>query len=317
MIVISKNIYRLIQLVFFYTFQKTMSTGLGIIGSFWLVFLVLIVLILWFRIVPPNQANIVLFLGKPVRVRKEGWHLIIPILEKTNRQSLFDKNLSVQVDGFTKDNVRTTVGINVVFRVKREDSDIIASMYGIDNPVRLVQATVEEQLRAKIFTFEHEEIFGKREEIGNEVREALKEKLGQYGMELDSVQVTDILLEEGVMNAMNQIITEEKKKLAIIREAEGRKASSVLDAEAEKEVKKLIGQGMALQRYEISRGFKDSVTEMQAIDASLSAKDILDFLITSSRLETLEKIGKDNAKVVFVNENIEGKFASMMGEMTK
>ncbi|MBP7847834.1 hypothetical protein KA013_01250 [Patescibacteria group bacterium] len=256
-------------------------------------------------------------MGKPVRVRKEGWHLIIPILEKTNRQSLFDKNLSVQVDGFTKDNVRTTVGINVVFRVKREDSDIIASMYGIDNPVRLVQATVEEQLRAKIFTFEHEEIFGKREEIGNEVREALKEKLGQYGMELDSVQVTDILLEEGVMNAMNQIITEEKKKLAIIREAEGRKASSVLDAEAEKEVKKLIGQGMALQRYEISRGFKDSVTEMQAIDASLSAKDILDFLITSSRLETLEKIGKDNAKVVFVNENIEGKFASMMGEMTK
>ncbi len=294
-----------------------MSSALGIIGSFWIVFIVFVILILGFRIVPPNQANIVLFLGKPVRVRKEGWHLIIPILEKTNRQSLFDKNLSVQVDGFTKDNVRTTVGINVVFRVKREDSDIIASMYGIDNPVRLVQATVEEQLRAKIFTFEHEEIFGKREEIGNEVREALKEKLGQYGMELDSVQVTDILLEEGVMNAMNQIITEEKKKLAIIREAEGRKASSVLDAEAEKEVKKLIGQGMALQRYEISRGFKDSVTEMQAIDASLSAKDILDFLITSSRLETLEKIGKDNAKVVFVNENIEGKFASMMGEMTK
>ncbi len=294
-----------------------MSSALGIIGSFWIIFIVFVILILGFRIVPPNQANIVLFLGKPVRVRKEGWHLIIPILEKTNRQSLFDKNLSVQVDGFTKDNVRTTVGINVVFRVKREDSDIIASMYGIDNPVRLVQATVEEQLRAKIFTFEHEEIFGKREEIGNEVREALKEKLWQYGMELDSVQVTDILLEEGVMNAMNQIITEEKKKLAIIREAEGRKASSVLDAEAEKEVKKLIGQGMALQRYEISRGFKDSVTEMQAIDASLSAKDILDFLITSSRLETLEKIGKDNAKVVFVNENIEGKFASMMGEMTK
>jgi len=166
---------------------------------------------------------------------------------------LYDKNLAVQVDGFTKDNVRTTVGINVVFRVKTADNDILASMYGIDNPVRLVQATVEEQLRAKIFTFEHEDIFGKREEIGNEVREALKEKLSQYGMELDSVQVTDILLEEGVMSAMNQIITEEKKKLALIREAEGRKASSVLDAEAEKEVKKLIGQGMALQRYEISR----------------------------------------------------------------
>ena len=72
-----------------------MSSALGIIGSFWIVFIVLVILVLGFRIVPPNQANIVLFLGKPVRVRKEGWHLIIPILEKTNRQSLFDKNLSV------------------------------------------------------------------------------------------------------------------------------------------------------------------------------------------------------------------------------
>jgi TolB-like protein len=43
--------------------------------------------------------------------------------------------------------------------------------------VRLVKATVDEQLRAKIFTFEHEDIFGKREEIGDEVKETLKEKL--------------------------------------------------------------------------------------------------------------------------------------------
>ncbi len=294
-----------------------MTIAAGTIWIFWLIFFVLLILILGFRIVPPNQANVVLFLGKPGRVRKEGRHLIIPILEKTNRQSLYDRNLTVQVDGFTKDNVWTTVEINVVFRVKRDDKDIIASLYGIDNPVRLVQATVEEQLRAKIFTFEHEEIFGKREEIGSEVREALKEKLGQYGMELDSVQVTDILLEAWVMNAMNQIITEEKKKLALIREAEGRKASSILDAEADREVKKLLGQGMALQRQEISRWFKESVVEMQSIDTSLTAKDILAFLITSSRLETLEKIGKDNVKLVYLNENLEGKTASLIGEMSK
>lgn len=278
---------------------------------------VLFLLILGFRIVPPNQANIVVRLGRPVRVAKEGRHFIIPFIERTDRQTLFDKNLSVQVDGFTIDNVRTTVGINVVFRVKREDSDIIASMYGIDNPVRLVQATVDEQLRAKIFTFEHEDIFGKREEIGDEVKDALKVKLGQYGMELDSVQVTDISLEAGVMQAMNQIVTEDKKKQSIIREAEGRKASVILDAEADREVKQLIGQGMALQRQEIAKWFKQSVIEMQAIDSSLSAKDILDFLIVSSKLETMEKIGKDNAKVIYINENMEGKSASLIGEMAK
>lgn len=59
-------------------------------------------------------------------------------------------------------------------------------------------------------------------------------------MELDSVQVTDITLEQGVMSAMNQIIAEEKKKMALIKEAEGRKAAQILNAEADKEVKKLI-----------------------------------------------------------------------------
>lgn len=51
---------------------------------------------------------------------------------------------------------------------------------------------------------------------------------------------------------------------------------------------------------------------MKSIDDTLKAKDILDFLITSSRLETLEKVGKDNSKVIYVNENMEGKMASMI-----
>jgi regulator of protease activity HflC (stomatin/prohibitin superfamily) len=179
--------------------------------------------------------------------------------------------------------------------------------------VRLVQATVDEQLRAKIFTFEHEDIFAKRQEIGDEIKEALIEKLGQYGMELDSVQVTDISLEPKVMEAMNQIVAEEKMKKALITSAEARKAESILDAEADKEVKQLIGAGMALQRMEIAKGFKESVEEMQVIDDSLSAKDILDFLIVSSRLETLEKVGDKNAKVIYLNENLEGRSTSLTG----
>lgn len=283
----------------------------------YLIGVVVLLIIMWFRVVRPNQAHIVVRLGKPVRVRRQGWHVIIPFIERIDKQTLYDRNLAVTVDGLTVDTVRTSVGINVVFRVKNSDEAILASKYGIDDPIRIVQATVDEQLRAKIFTFEHEDIFGKREEIGDEVKEALKEKLWQYGMELDSVQVTDISLEEGVMLAMNQIVTQEKRKLALIREAEGQKAANILNAEADREVKKLIGEGMALQRQEIAKWFRESVQEMKEIDPSLSARDILDFLITSSRLETLEKIGKDNAKLVYLNDSLEGKQASLLADLVK
>ena len=239
--------------------------------------------------------------------------MIVPFLESTRRQQVYDRNIWVVVDGLTVDNVKTRVGINVVYRVKNTPEAIQASKFNIDDPVRLVQATVDEQLRAKIFTFEHEDIFGKREEIGDEVRETLRKKLGQYGMELDSVQVTDIALEESVMQAMNRIIEEEKNKQAIIRQAEGRKASAILDAEADRSVKQLIWEGMALQRMEIAKWFKESVEEMKSIDDTLTAAGILDFLIVSTRLETLEKIGKDNAKIVYLNENLEGKSSTLVG----
>lgn len=131
--------------------------------SFWpIVIVIFFLLIFGFRVVPPNEANIVIRLGKPVRIRRQGRHLIIPILESVVRQKLYDRNLSVSVDALTRDNVKTTVGINVVFRVKNDNDSILASKFGIDDPVRIVQATVEEQLRAKIFGFEHEDIFAKR-----------------------------------------------------------------------------------------------------------------------------------------------------------
>lgn len=87
-----------------------------------------------------------------------------------------------------------------------------------------------------------------------------------------------------------------------------------MTAEGDKEVKKLLGEGMALQREAIAKGFKNSIGEIQATDKSLSGKDILDFLLNSSRIETLEKVGQNNAKIIYVNENLEGKKASMINQ---
>lgn len=68
-------------------------------------------------------------------------------------------NLSVKVDGITLDNVTTTVNINVIYRVKEDDQSIIDSVFKNENVVQTIKSLIEEQLRAKIFEFKHEEIF--------------------------------------------------------------------------------------------------------------------------------------------------------------
>ncbi|PJA49008.1 MAG: hypothetical protein CO170_00840 [candidate division SR1 bacterium CG_4_9_14_3_um_filter_40_9] len=274
--------------------------------------IVLFIFLISIRILRPNTAGVVVLLGKPKRVIREGFNMIIPIFEGVKRQKLALNNLAIKVDGITQDNVKTGVDINVIYRVKNDDQSIKDSLFKNGNVVQTIKSMIEEQLRASIFEFKHDEIFGKRTEMGDEIKHTLSEKLGEFGMELDSVQVVDIQLDQKVIEAMNNVVASQKNKTAAITEAEGSKQSQILTAEGEKEVKKLIGEGMALQREAIAKGFKDSIGQIKEVDQSLTGKEILDFLLNSSRIETLEKVGQSNAKVIYVNENLEGKKASMI-----
>jgi regulator of protease activity HflC (stomatin/prohibitin superfamily) len=172
---------------------------------------------------------------------------------------------------------------------------------------------VEEQLRAKIFEFTHEEIFGKRTEIWDEVKNTLASKLWDFWMELDSVQVKDIALDAKVTEAMNWVVAADKNKQSTIKQAEWNKQSDILRAEADKQVKQLIWQWMALQREAIANWFKNSIAEIKDSDKNLHWQQILEFLLASSRIETLEKIWINNSKIIYINENLEGKISSMVG----
>ena len=281
---------------------------------YWLIGLAIVLIVLGIKIVSPRRAAVVLRLGKANRIIREGLNFTIPFIEWTRWQSLSLMNLDVNVDGITQDNVKTTVWLNVIFRVKDDDQSIIDSVFKITDPIKTIRAMVEEQLRAKIFTFQHDEIFGKRNEIGDEVKETLASKLHEFGMELDSVQVKDIQLDALVMEAMNNVVSAQKNKKAAITEAEGRKEAEILKAEGDKEMKRLLGEGMAAQRKAIADGFSQSIDEIKNADKDLKWREILDFLLAASRIETLERVGQDNAKVIYLNENLEGKMASMIND---
>lgn len=283
--------------------------GLWVIITF-----IVVIVVMGIKIVQPRKALAVLTLWKPTGILRSGINVIIPFIQTTVTQSLAMMNLDVWVDSITKDNVKTRIDLNVIFRVQDNDQAITDSLFIITDPIRAIKAMVEEQLRAKVYQFGHDEIFGKRNEIWDEVKQILSAKLQEFGMELDSVQVKDIQLDGRVLDAMNNVVASAKNKLAAINDAEGRKQSDILSAEADKQVKKLIGEGMALQREAIANGFKNSIEEIKSSDASLKGTQILEFLLASSRIETLEKIGKENAKVVYINENLEGKMASLINE---
>lgn len=164
------------------------------------------------RIVKQNTVKLVEFLGKFNRILRPGFNVIIPFIEWTKDQDLCKKNFQVFVDGLTGDNVSTGIGLNVVYYVKSTDESIFQSVYEIDNPEKLIRATIDEEVRAMISMFTHKEIYTKRQEMGDAVESALRIKLDQFGYTLDSIQVQDIQLDPLVLKALNRIVETEKMK---------------------------------------------------------------------------------------------------------
>nr|MDD3720538.1 SPFH domain-containing protein [Candidatus Gracilibacteria bacterium] len=265
------------------------------------------------RIVKPQTVKTVELFGKYNRILRSGLNFIIPIFETTKEQVLYRINFSVDVDGVTSDNVTAYIGLNVIYYVEddkddTEEGSIYKSVYKINDQRTMIKSTIDQELRAMIVTFNHKEVFGKREEIGMDIEVKLREKLSSFGYKLDSIQVRDVKLDASVMTAMNKVVESEKLKEAAMNQGEAEKIMQVKRAEAEKESKILLGQGMAGQRMEIARGFKESVDMIKMTDNTLNAAKVLEFLLDSSRIETLGNIGDNqNTKLIYLNEDMEGR----------
>lgn len=273
-----------------------------------------ILIFLSVKIVTPNTVKSVEFLWSFNRILRPGLNFIIPFLEWTRHQDLFRKNLAIEVDWITSDNVTVYVWLNVIYFVQDDKNDsqlwtIYKSIYSINDPRTMMSSTIDEQLRAMVSTFDHKEIFSKREEIWQVIESNLREKLSQFWFTLDSIQVRSIKLESSVMTAMNKVVESLKLKEAATNEWEAEKIMQVKRAEADKEAKILIWQWMAGQRMEIAKWFKESVDMIKSSDESLTWDKILKFLLDSSRIETLWNIWtSDKTKLVYLNEDLEGRW---------
>jgi len=267
------------------------------------------------RIVKPNTVRTVEFFWKYNRILRPWLNFIIPVFETTRSQVLYRRNFPVDVEWVTHDNVTAYIWLNVIYYVDDDwnnsrEGNIYRSVYSIDDHRTMMKSTIDEQLRSMIVNFTHKEIFWKREEIGNAIEERLREKLASFWYRLDSIQVRDVKLDNSVMSAMNKVVESEKLKEAAFNEWEANKIRQVKQAEAEKESKILLWQGMAWQRMEIARWFKESVDMIRESDEKLDWAKVLEFLLDSSRIETLWNIWeRQNAKLIYLNEDLEWRSA--------
>jgi len=258
-----------------------------------------------FRIVQQNRVQLVERLGKYNRTMESGLRLMIPFIERSATNiSLAYQNQVFQVDTVTKDKVVVRLKANLIYAVSREQ--VTQYYYQLSNPLETLSSYVENYVRSYVSSQTHEELLERREELSEYLIKHLDEKMSTWGIKISSIQVMDIVFPSEITDAMSKVVASQRLKEAAMNEAESEKIKVVKKAEAEKESRILLGEGVAGERRAIIDGLKDSIDDMKSIN-DLDTGEVMKLVVVSQYFDTVRAIGETpNSKVMFINPAPQG-----------
>lgn len=258
--------------------------------SFIIVFIVLIALITSIFTVEQQTVFIIERFGRFVRIARAGLNFKIPFIEQiSGRVSLRLMQLNVEIETKTLDDVFVKIMTAVQYRVLPQK--IYEAFYTLDNPEGQIQAFVFDVVRAKVPKIKLDDVFSKKDEIADVVREELKEMMNEFGYDMVKALVTDLNPDAKVKVAMNEINEAQRLRIAAMERGEAEKILKVKQAEAEAESKILQGKGVSGQRKAIIDGLQDSLSHFQETVQGTNTVDVMSLILMVQYFDTLREMG--------------------------
>lgn len=277
--------------------------------------LIIVAVIANIKVVRQNTVLVVEMLGKYNRIMVAGLNVKVPLLERISKAvSLRSQNFVVAGKYPSADKVIVDVNTNLIYTVNPTADGIQRFTYALQDAATSIGATVENSLRTYIAKETHEGILEKKEELALHIQRDLEIQFAEWGMLIKSFQITNVNFPLTITDAMSEVVASLQLRKAAENKGEATKIQAIKEAEAEKERKRLQGEGIALEREAIAEGLRRSVETMQKITNQTSA-EIMAILNLTQYLDTLKTVGGSiNAKVIFLDTSVT-KTADLMKQL--
>jgi regulator of protease activity HflC (stomatin/prohibitin superfamily) len=197
--------------------------------------------------------------------------------------------LDVEVETKTLDDVFIKIITSVQYKIL--NNKIYEAFYTLDNAERQIEAFVFDVVRARVPQIKLDDVFAKKDEIADSVRDELKQVMNDFGYDIIKALVTDINPDAKVKAAMNEINEAQRLRVAANERGEAEKILRVKQAEAEAQSKVLQGEGMAGQRRAIIHGFRDSISDFKKEVHGADTHDVMSLILMAQYFDTLKEIG--------------------------
>jgi len=236
------------------------------------------------EIVDATEKRALTVFGEYRKLLEPGINFVPPFVSNTHRFDMRTQTLDVpRQEAITRDNSPVTADAVVYIKVMNAKKAFLE----VDDYKRAVSNLAQTTLRAVLGDMELDDTLNKRQEINAKIRRELDEPTDEWGIRVESVEVREVNPSKDVQEAMEQQTSAERRRRAMILEAQGERRSAVEQAEGDKQSNIIRAQGEKQSQILEAQG--DAIS---TVLRAKSAESMGERAVIDKGMETLEEIGK-------------------------
>jgi len=219
--------------------QSVLEDPILLVGS---IGLLLVVITVWqmVEIVDAYDRAALTVFGEYRELLEPGLNIVPPFVSRLYTFDMRTQTIDVpSQEAITRDNSPVTADAVVYIRVMNAKRAFLE----VDDYQRAVSNLAQTTLRAVIGDMELDDTLSRRELINERIRTELDEPTDEWGIRVESVEVREVTPSQGVKGAMEEQTSAERRRRAMILEAQGERRSAIEKAEGQKQSNIIRAQG--------------------------------------------------------------------------
>jgi len=219
------------------------------------------------KVVPQQHAWVVERLGKYNGTLTPGLNFLMPFVDKVAYKHLL-KEIPLDIPSqvcITRDNTQLQVDGILYFQV----TDAMRASYGSSNYITAISQLAQTTLRSVIGKLELDKTFEERDIINAQVVQAIDEAALNWGVKVLRYEIKDLTPPKEILHAMQQQITAEREKRALIAASEGRRQEQINIATGEREA--FIARSEGEKQAAINNAQGEAASILAVADANAQA----------------------------------------------
>lgn len=270
------------------------------------------------KTVPQGERWTVERFGRFTRVLEPGLHVIVPFFDQIgHRLSSMEQVLDVPSQTvITKDNAAVVADAVLFFRI---DNPAKAAYQVADLEEAVTNLTMT-NLRSVIGAMDLDDTLSNRQTINGKLLSIVDEATNPWGIKVLRIEIRDLQMSDELQNAMNGQMTAERRRRALVTEANGQREAEILKAEGEKRAAVLRAEG-AREAAFLEAEARERDAKAEALATEIVSKAIregdsqaIQYFLGTKYVEALQQIGSaPNSKLVLMPLEASGVTGAVAG----